>query len=37
VYQVPPEIDQQVARLFLRSRGVELDSLTPAQREYLGL
>jgi len=37
VYPVPPEIDERVARLFLRSHGVEIDALTPAQREYLGL
>ncbi|MCD5407907.1 adenosylhomocysteinase [Candidatus Bipolaricaulota bacterium] len=37
VYPVPEEVDERVARLFLRSRGVEIDSLTPGQREYLGL
>ena len=37
VYTVPPEIDEQVARLKLETLGVAIDSLTPAQREYLGL
>ena len=37
VYPVPGEVDGRVARLFLRSRGVKIDSLTPAQRVYLGL
>ncbi len=37
VYPVPKEIDEEVARLFLQSRGVAIDALTPRQREYLGL
>jgi adenosylhomocysteinase len=37
VYPVPPEIDEYVARAFLESRGVRIDCLTQAQREYLGL
>ncbi|MCS7216319.1 MAG: adenosylhomocysteinase [Candidatus Bipolaricaulota bacterium] len=37
VYPVPREVDLEVARLFLQSRGVRLDELTPAQRAYLGL
>jgi adenosylhomocysteinase len=37
VYTVPPEIDEQVARWKLDTLGVSIDSLTPAQREYLGL
>lgn len=37
VYPVPKEIDEEVARLFLQSRGVAIDTLTPKQREYLGL
>lgn len=36
VYPVPGAVDERVARLFLRSRGVRIDSLTPAQRRYLG-
>ena len=37
VYPVPDEVDEKVARLFLKSRSVRIDSLTPAQRKYLGL
>lgn len=35
VYPVPPEIDKDVARLKLRAMGVEIDSLTDEQSEYL--
>ena len=35
VYPVPREIDEQVARLKLESMGVEIDTLTPQQKEYL--
>ncbi|MGH2448861.1 MAG: adenosylhomocysteinase [Chloroflexota bacterium] len=35
VYPVPPEIDQQVARLKLASMGVEIDTLTEEQEKYL--
>ena len=35
VYPVPEEIDQEIARMKLASRGVEIDELTAAQREYL--
>ena len=35
VYCVPPDIDDQVARLALASSGAEIDALTPAQQEYL--
>ena len=35
VYPVPEEIDKQVARLKLKSTGVNIDSLTPEQKEYL--
>ena len=35
VYDVPVEIDNEIARLKLASRGVEIDELTPRQREYL--
>jgi adenosylhomocysteinase len=35
VYEVPGEIDEQVARLKLRAMGVEIDSLTEEQRKYL--
>ncbi len=35
VYDVPPEIDREVARLKLESMGIEIDRLTPEQEEYL--
>ncbi len=35
VYDVPPEIDREIARLKLDTMGVEIDNLTPAQAEYL--
>ena len=35
VYDVPPEIDREIARLKLETTGVEIDRLTPAQEEYL--
>ena len=35
VYDVPREIDREIARLKLETMGVEIDVLTPAQREYL--
>lgn len=35
VYPVPEEIDRQVARLKLRSLGVEIDTLTAEQIDYL--
>ncbi len=35
VYSVPEEIDKQVARLKLKSMGIDIDSLTPEQQEYL--
>jgi len=35
VYAVPEEIDKQVARLKLKSMGVEIDILTPEQEQYL--
>ena len=35
VYPVPDEIDREIARLKLASRGVEIDTLTPRQQEYL--
>jgi adenosylhomocysteinase len=37
VYPVPAAVDEEVGRLFLQSRGVRIDSLTPVQRAYLGL
>jgi adenosylhomocysteinase len=35
VHAVPPEIDEQIARLTLESAGARIDALTPAQQEYL--
>jgi adenosylhomocysteinase len=35
VYQVPDEIDREIARLKLASRGVEIDELTDIQKRYL--
>ncbi|MGQ0520730.1 MAG: adenosylhomocysteinase [Actinomycetota bacterium] len=35
VYDVPREIDSEIARLKLESMGVTLDRLTPEQQEYL--
>lgn len=37
VYMLPKHLDEKVARLHLRKIGVELDVLTPAQSEYLGI
>ncbi len=36
VYDVPHEIDRQVAELALASYGVKIDSLTQEQKKYLG-
>ena len=35
VYPVPEEIDNQVARLKLKSMGINIDTLTPEQKQYL--
>ena len=35
VYDVPREIDAEVARLKLRAMGIEIDELTPEQEAYL--
>jgi adenosylhomocysteinase len=35
VYVVPKPIDKEVARLKLRSMGIEIDTLTPEQVKYL--
>ena len=35
VYDVPKEIDQEVARLKLASMGITIDALTEEQRKYL--
>jgi adenosylhomocysteinase len=35
VYDVPEELDREIARLKWPSMGIEIDSLTPEQEEYL--
>ncbi|MEA3346235.1 MAG: adenosylhomocysteinase [Chloroflexota bacterium] len=35
VYSVPEHIDQEIARLKLQAMGIEIDTLTPEQKEYL--
>jgi len=35
VYGVPQKIDKDIARLKLKSLGVNIDKLTPKQKEYL--
>ncbi|MGH2755525.1 MAG: adenosylhomocysteinase [Actinomycetota bacterium] len=35
VYEVPVEIDKDVARLKLETMGIRIDELTPVQKEYL--
>ena len=35
VYNVPAEIDREIARLKLETIGTQIDRLTPAQEEYL--
>jgi adenosylhomocysteinase len=35
VYTIPQDIDHEIARLKLRAMGMEIDTLTPAQAEYL--
>lgn len=35
VYSVPQEIDDEIARLKLESMGIQIDTLTPEQEEYL--
>jgi adenosylhomocysteinase len=35
VYRVPEEMDQRIARLKLTAMGLEIDSLTPEQQQYL--
>jgi adenosylhomocysteinase len=37
VYVLPKILDEKVARLHLAKLGVQLDTLTPAQAEYLGV
>ncbi len=35
VYDVPPQVDQSVARTKLKARGIKIDKLTPEQKKYL--
>lgn len=35
VYEVPPEIDEAVARMKLEAMGLSIDALTETQREYI--
>jgi adenosylhomocysteinase len=35
VHPIPEKIDKEIARLKLRSMGVRIDTLTPAQKRYL--
>jgi adenosylhomocysteinase len=35
VYKVPDKIDEQVAKLKLKSMGIKIDTLTPKQKKYL--
>lgn len=35
VYTLPKELDEQIARMKLKALGVEIEELTPEQREYL--
>jgi len=35
VYQIPTDIDREIARLKLKAMGLAIDTLTPAQEEYL--
>ncbi len=35
VYSLPLDIDQEIARLKLKSMGIKIDKLTPEQRRYL--
>lgn len=37
VYVLPKHLDEKVARLHLAKIGVELDELTDAQSDYLGI
>lgn len=37
VYMLPKHLDEKVARLHLEKIGVQIDTLTPGQAEYLGI
>ncbi len=36
VYTIPADIDSEIARLKLKAMGIGIDTLTPAQEQYLG-
>ena len=36
VYTIPQDIDKEIARLKLTAMGIAIDTLTPAQEQYLG-
>ena len=35
VHVLPPEVDQEIARLKLRAMGMSIDTLTPEMLEYM--
>jgi adenosylhomocysteinase len=35
IYSIPYELDQEIARLKLQAMGIEIDTLTEAQLEYI--
>jgi adenosylhomocysteinase len=35
VYELPPEVDEEIARLKLHAMGIQIDYLTEAQKTYL--
>ena len=35
VYNVPESIDQSVAKMKLKAKGINIDKLTPEQKKYL--
>ncbi len=35
VYSLPEQIDKEIARMKLKSMGIEIDTLTPEQQQYL--
>ncbi|MGK7955490.1 MAG: adenosylhomocysteinase, partial [Crocosphaera sp.] len=35
IYNIPKELDQDIASLKLKAMGIEIDTLTPEQEEYI--
>ena len=35
LYNIPKELDQDIARLKLKAMGIAIESLTPEQEEYI--